>query len=150
MFSTPYLRVALAARQAKITYRAPFTAADVTPDMVAPELYVYASSQTNGPTVINVVTVVITPHGGSPSEKQAKAIHPVRFEVMPMTFQNLFGFKAEGTGWIAVFPLSALSEDNDLHVVYDRECNANHWAVHMAGVMSCTDCDVQFKLKGIR
>jgi hypothetical protein len=46
-FSTPYMRVAIAARQAKKAYRK-FTPADVTTEMIAPELHVYAWPQVNG------------------------------------------------------------------------------------------------------
>src|SRR3982751_1925332 len=38
-FSTPFMRVAAAARQEKKAYRK-FTPADVTPEMIAPELHV--------------------------------------------------------------------------------------------------------------
>ena len=45
-FSTPYMRVAAAARQAKKAYRK-FTPANVTPEMIAPELHIYAWPQVN-------------------------------------------------------------------------------------------------------
>lgn len=94
-FSTPYMRVAMAARQAKKAYRK-FTAADVTPEMIAPELHVYAWPQVNGADKpqrdpiggnaiydsspvggVNVTAIVITPRKGKQESKMANAIHPV-------------------------------------------------------------------------
>lgn len=46
-FSTPFMRVAMAARAAKKAYRQ-FRPEDVTPEMIAPELHIYAWSQMNG------------------------------------------------------------------------------------------------------
>lgn len=46
-FSTPSMRVAMAARQAKKAYLK-FAPADVIPEMIAPELHVHAWSQVNG------------------------------------------------------------------------------------------------------
>jgi hypothetical protein len=122
-FSTPYMRVAAAARQAKKEYKK-FTPADVTPEMIAPELHVYAWAQglsENGPAAANVNALVITPKKGNDEERAAKAIHPTKFEEIPTIFQNLFGAKADGVGQMGIFPLAALSEDNEIHVVYDRQ-----------------------------
>jgi hypothetical protein len=148
-FSTPFMRVAMAARQAKKEYRK-FTPADVTPEMIAPELHVYAWSQglaENGPDTANVTAVVITPKKGNKEEKAGKAIQSLRFEPIPQTFQNLLGAKVEGVGRMAVFPLNALSEDNEVHVVYDKNAKMGENA---AGGRHCDDCHAGFSLKGVR
>jgi len=148
-FSTPFMRVAAAARQAKREYRK-FTPDQVTPEMVAPELHVYAWSQAateSGPEAANVSAIVITPRKGSKEDKDARAVHPLRFEDIPTQFQNLFGATFEGRGRMAVFPLSALSEDNEVRVVYDRRVTMGNNA---AGGRHCDDCHVPFSLKNVR
>lgn len=148
-FSTPYMRVAAAARQAKKEYKK-FTAADVTAEMIAPELHVYAwplGLTENGPAAANVTALVITPKKGNEEERAAKAVHPTKFEDIPATFQNLFGAKADGVGRMGVFPLSALSEDNEVHVVYDKKAKIGNNA---AGGRHCDDCHAGFNLKGVR
>jgi hypothetical protein len=148
-FSTPFMRVAAAARQAKRTYKK-FTPEQVTPEMVALELHVYAWSQglsEHGPAAANVTAVVITPRKGNEEQKAAMAIQATRFEEIPMVFQNLFGAKAEGVGRMAVFPLSALTEDNEVHVVYDKEARIG---ANAAGGRHCDDCRAGFDLKGVR
>ena len=145
-FSTPFMRVAAAARQAKKEYRK-FSPADVTSEMIAPELHVYAWANAEGVDAANVSAVVITPKKGNQNEKMAKAIHPTRFEPIPQQFQNLFGATSQGVGRIAVFPLSALSEANEVHVVYDRSATIGSNA---AGGVKCDDCKAGFNLKGVR
>jgi hypothetical protein len=140
-FSTPFMRIAAAALDAKRNYRK-FTAADVTSDLSAVELHVYAWAQTQGPAVANVTTVVITPKKGSQDEKAARAIRPTRFESIPTSFKNLFGAEFSGDSKLAVFPLDVLSEQHEVHVVYDRPVGE--------GQTSCSDCAAPFKLKNVR
>jgi hypothetical protein len=99
------------------------------------------------PAAANVTAVVITPRKGNEEQKAAKAIQATRFEEIPMVFQNLFGAKAEGVGRMAVFPLSALTEDNEVHVVYDKEARIG---ANAAGGRHCDDCRAGFDLKGVR
>jgi hypothetical protein len=145
-FSTPFMRVAAAARQAKKEYRK-FSSQDVTPEMVAPELHIYAWANAEGVSAANVSAVVITSKQGNQAQKMEKAIHPTRFEPIPQQFQNLFGATAQGTGRIAVFPLDALSEANEVHVVYDRSATIG---ANAAGGVKCDDCKAGFSLKGVR
>jgi hypothetical protein len=148
-FSTPFLRIAAAARAAQVSYQ-PFDASHITDEMRAPELHIYAWPQMDGAEAVGVRAVVITPRKGNKEEKMAKAIQPTRFEDMPMTFKNLFGAKFEGTGRMAVFPLSALSEENEVHVVYERSVKLDVDGSPMVK-LSCEDCDVKFSLgKNIR
>lgn len=155
----------MAARQAKKAYRK-FTPADVTPEMIAPELHVYAWSQFNGanqPTrdpiggaaihdrapagAANVTAIVITPKKGKQEHKMAAAIHPTRFEPIPTLWQNLFGAEIQAFGMVAAFPLSALSEENEVHVIYDRPATMGMNAI---GGRHCDDCSAEFKLKKVR
>ena len=164
-FSTPYMRVAMAARQARKAYRK-FTPADVTPEMIAPELHVYAWPQVNGADKasrdpvggnaiydrapvggVNVTAIVITPRKGKDEEKMAAAIHPSRFEEMTTLWQNLFGAEFRTLGMVAAFPLSALSEDNEVHVIYDKPATMGTNAL---GGTHCEDCSTGFSLKKVK
>jgi hypothetical protein len=164
-FSTPYMRVAMAARQAKKAYKK-FAPADVTPEMIAPELHVYAWPQVNGANqphrdpvggnaiydkapagAVNVRTIVITPRKGSQEQKMTAAIHPTRFEEMPILWQNLFGAEIGTLGMLATFPLSALSEQNEVHVVYDKAATMGTNAI---GGTHCEDCSASLQLKKVK
>ena len=50
-------------------------------------------------------------------------------------------------GQIAVFPLSALTDENEVHVVYDRSATIGRNA---AGGVTCDDCNAGFNLSGVR
>jgi hypothetical protein len=83
------MRVAAAARQAKKKYKK-FNAADVTPEMIAPEVHVYAWAlglSEGGPSAANVAAVVITPKKGSAEDKAAKAIHPTKLNPSQRPFR---------------------------------------------------------------
>lgn len=74
-YTTPFLRVALAANTAKKHYK-PFTEADVTAEMLAPEIQVYASSQpVQGTVIANVETIVLMP---KKSKDRSQGIQPTR------------------------------------------------------------------------
>ncbi len=164
-FSTPFMRVAMAARQAKKAYRK-FTPADVTPEMTAPELHVYAWPQMNGANqprrepiggrpiydrapagAANVTAIVITPRQGDQAQKMSLAIHPVRFEEMSVLWQNLFGAEIRTLGMVAAFPLSALSEANEVHIIYDKAATIG---TNAAGGTHCEDCSAKLSLKKVR
>jgi len=144
-FSTPFTRVTAAAAAAKRNYKT-FTVADVTPDLIAPELHVYALSRPWGLEAARIEAVVITPAKGKDEEKRARAIQPLRLEPTPTAFRSLLGVEFEGEHMLAVFPLSALSEANEVHIVY---------AVPVPGgpngdVKGCRDCHDTFSLKDVR
>lgn len=145
-FSTPFMRVAAAAAMAKRNYQV-LRVEDVGPDLIAPELHIYAWAQGNLPHVHNVVSVVITPRNGSKDEKRAKAIHPKDLVDIPTQFSNAFGATAEASGRMAVFPLDALREDHELHVIYDNTASIQRTNV---GTVGCIDCSARFNLKGVR
>lgn len=139
-FTTPYLRVAQAAYEAKKLYK-PFTEADVSPTMTALELHVYGTAQAVGARVANVQTIVITSKG---ERDPAKAIRPTSITEVPVAFRNLMGMEAQGKSLMAVFPLDALREGFEVHVIYDS-------GVPNGGRDKfCEDCFMEFDLKKIK
>lgn len=143
-YTTPFLRVALAANAAKKRYQ-PFTEADVTPDMIAPEVQVYAPSHDLGGAVIaNVVAVVLLPRD---SRDASRAIQPTRIQDVTEQYKNLFGYTGEGGGKVASFPLAVWTERYDAHVVFDRPIPSSQSATAMGG---CTDCKSHIYLSKIR
>lgn len=124
-YTTPYSRVATAADDARKLYKT-FTEADVTRDILAPELWIIATGGWNGRQYADVQTVAILPANET---DPAKAVRPISIQLID---QN------DGDGALARFPLSALSDDNVVHVVYD--------------VSYCgdTDCAVRFDAGGVR
>lgn len=145
-FSTPFMRVAAAARQAKTEYRT-LTPAAIPEELLAPELHVYGLAIVDGARVSNVRTIVITPRRGSREEKFAAAIHPIRMTPIPAVYQNLFGATFHAESQLAVFPLDVLSDRHEVHVVYDSAVTIG---TNRAGGVSCTDCSMAFSLKGLR
>jgi hypothetical protein len=77
----------------------------------------------------------------------AAAIHPIRFEEMSIAWQNLFGADIRTLGMVAAFPLPALSEQNEVHVIYDRTATIGTNAI---GGTHCDDCRAPFSLKKVR
>jgi len=144
VYTTPFLRVALAAHEAKKKYKA-FSPADVTPDMLTPDIQVYASSQSlEGTAIANVETVVILPHK---SEDRSQAIHPTRTTEATTEYKNLFGFTGEGRGIVAAFPIDVWTEGNEVHVVFDRGIPSGQGSGARGG---CTDCKSRIYLDKIR
>jgi hypothetical protein len=144
VYTTPFLRVALAANAAKRRYRQ-FTEADVTPEMIAPAIEVYASSHSlQGADIANVETIVVLPHNGKDT---TRAVHPTQMKEASEEYKNLFGFSGEGRGMLAVFPLDAWQESNDVHVVFDKEIPSSQGPGARGG---CTDCKSQIYLGKIR
>lgn len=139
LYSTPFLRVAMAANRAKKQYK-PFAAQDVTSEMVAPELHVYATAAAlGGMQVANVEAVVVSAAG---ERDRSKVVHPTGLTELPEEFQNIFGAKIVGKSVLAVFPLDVLSEQNEIHIVFDRRV--------ASGATGCDDCSMRFKLSGVR
>jgi hypothetical protein len=130
-FLTPFARVAAAARAAKGEYRA-FTAADVTPEMVEPSVLIMARSKLNNRMdgVRKVKLVVVAPIS---SDDLADVVRATHVEFRQESFGNAMGAKAVGAGAMAKFPLSVLSPDNEVRIVYDGqpECRASF---NLAGV----------------
>lgn len=142
-FTTPYSRVALAAAAARKCYKT-FTSADVTPEMLLPELHVYAVSQAiegKMNAIANVEAVVIMPYK---SKERPAAVQPIRTTELTEEYRNLMGAVASGRSLLAIFPLSVLDEKNELRVVFDR------YVPGSSAVKGCADCGVRFKLEKVR
>ena len=139
-FTTPFLRVALAAFEAKKLYKT-FTEADVPRELVAPEVYVYGMSQADGARIANVQAVVITPKG---RHDPASAIRPVSTADVPVQYRNLMGMTAAGKNLMAVFSLEAFREGNEVHIVFDSGVHDG------AKAKFCEDCFVELKLDKVR
>ena len=51
------------------------------------------------------------------------------------------GAKVAGKSVLAVFPLDVLSEQNEIHIVFDQRITS--------GATGCDDCSMRFKLSGV-
>lgn len=143
-YTTPFLRIALAANVAKKHYKV-FKESDVTKEMLAPEIQVYAPSHaTEGAEIANVETIVLMP---SKSKDRSTAIQPRAISDATEEYKNLFGFSAEGKGKIATFPIDAWQEGSEIHVVFDHEIPSSQGAGKMGG---CTDCKSKIYLNKVR
>lgn len=142
-FTTPYSRVALAAALAR-KHRTSFTTADVTPDMLRPELHVYAASQAiygNRNRIAHVEAVVVRPYQ---SKDASASVQPMRTEDVTAEQWPVMGAAAKGRNVMAVFPLSVLNEGNEIRVVFDRHVPGS------SGIKGCTECGVRFALEKVR
>lgn len=144
VYTTPFMRVALAAHTAKKRYR-PFTEVDVTSEMVAPEIHVYAASRPlEGAAIANVETIVVLPYN---SKDLSQAVHPTSVIEASEQYKNLFGFTGEGRGMLATFGLDVWREENEVHVVFDKEIPSSKGPGARGG---CTDCRSRIYLEKIR
>jgi hypothetical protein len=144
VYTTPFRRVALAANVAKKHYRQ-FSEADVTPEMIAPEIQIYVPSRSvEGTSIANVETIVILPFN---SKDKSQAVLPKRMNQASEQYKNLFGFIGEGSGMLAAFPLEVWREDNEVHVVFDRRIPSSQG---LGARGDCTDCKSRIYLKTIR
>lgn len=119
LYTTPFLRVALAAGEAKAQYR-PFDEAAVSAELLLPGVVeVYAPARPPearyGSPAVSVKAVVVMPSGGKDA---ALAIHPTRTVPGIERYANLLGATQDAIGLTAHFPLRALSEGNELRVIY--------------------------------
>jgi len=108
-FTTPYSRVVGAAKAAKREYK-PFSEADVTADLLRPEIDVVVFPEAKG----RVDAIVIAPRG---SKDRTAVMQPTTATATTTEFQNLYGARFEGVGLVATFPLSVLSEQNEVRIV---------------------------------
>lgn len=144
LYTTPFLRVALAANTAKQHYKQ-FKESDVTPEMLAPEIQVYAPSQpVQGTEIASVETIVLMPNK---SKDRSLAIQPRSISDATEEYRNLFGFSGEGKGKLAIFPLEVWQESNEVHVVFDHEIPSSQGPGKMGG---CTDCKSRIYLEKVR
>jgi hypothetical protein len=59
------------------------------------------------------------------------------------SYANLFGAKWEGTGALAVFPISEFKEGREVRIVFDK-------SIPVVGVKSCDDCGIEVRLDKVK
>jgi hypothetical protein len=141
--STPFARVVLAALAARKADR-PFGAADVTSELIAPELHVIATSQKafgDDTELANVQTLTIIPRD---STNPGDAIRPVRTTELTKDYRDLYGVVPDRPGIVAVFPLSVARDNNDIQVTFDRTATGSSASTR------CKACVVPFPVNRIR
>jgi len=137
-YSQKRSRIDAAKRQYK-----PFTEADVTPDMIKPEILVYAEPHAvQGTDIANVEAIVVLPHN---SKDASQAVHPTEMKDASQEYKNLLGFSGEGKGLVAIFPIDAWNENNDLRVVFDKTIPGSR-----PGLGACRDCKSRIYLGNVR
>jgi hypothetical protein len=140
--STPYTRVAGAAQDARKSHQ-PFAEADVTPDMIRPEIDVYAfvradprtdSRGAGGGGVVNPVAVVIAPRG---SNDPANVIQPTGTKPVASAYKGGFGGVFSGRALVAMFAPAAIAAGNEIRFVFDGPA--------CIGFASKTECVVKIE-----
>lgn len=142
-FTTPWSRVVQAAKAARAKYK-PFTEADVTPEMIAPEIRVFAYpiQGLRGASSIDVDAIVVMPRK---SKERSEAVHPTTSEEINTEYKNLLGATWEGRGMMAVFPLELVSADNEVRIVYESNvCKLGGFGKPSA------DCPAKFDLSKVK
>ena len=107
---TPYSRVVFASHLAFTENRA-LTRERVSPDLLAPELWVVCSPitrSTEGPSDVRTISLVA---GG-------RAVPALRVETSRDLYHDKFGFTYPALGMTAVFPLSAALPGGEVNVLY--------------------------------
>jgi hypothetical protein len=115
-FTTPYLRVALRAADAKKKYQR-LRPEDVDPADLEPVVHVFANSRkaSKGPGVYDVQAMVVMP---AKSNDRELAVHPLVAKPIAEQWRNMLGYTDEASAMFAIFPLSVLHKTNELRVVY--------------------------------
>jgi hypothetical protein len=142
-FSTPFARVVQAALAARKRGES-FTTTNVTPDLIVPELHVIATSQlsaTDDAMMASVQSVILAPHG---SKNAADVVQPLKTMELTEDYQNLNGTTFEGSGVVAIFPLSALTPNSEIRVVFDRIARGS------SALSTCRECVVPLNISRIR
>lgn len=111
-YTTPFLRVALAANRAKQEYKT-FTETDATPEMIEPVLRVYANPLVRGRHVNSVRTVIVK------HKKSGAIVQPTSTEPTEESYSNAYGATAEGKGLRATFPLDVVNAEHEIRVVFE-------------------------------
>lgn len=109
LLMTPYSRVVFASHLAFADHR-PFTAKDVTPGLIAPEVWVVCSPVTREGRPVDVRTIALTDGG--------RAVPALRMETSQLVHEKPFGATYHAVGMTAAFPLSAVRPGAEIHVIY--------------------------------
>ena len=142
-FSTPYARIVQAALVARAQKKS-FTASDVTPDLLVPELHVIVASDVAGidDTVrATARSVFIVPRGGANGTDR---IDSLKTTPLSQEYRERYGVAVAGAGVVAVFPLSAISPTNAIVVTLDRTAKGS------SALSTCQNCAVLFDMAKLR
>ncbi len=90
---------------------------------------------------LDVKAVVVIP---AKSKDRSAAILPAERVDLDSRYQNLLGATFEAKGLVASFPLSVLSDDNEVRIVYDGLGCADWKMKYMS------ECSFRFNLKGVK
>jgi hypothetical protein len=141
--STPFSRVVQAGLLARKNGK-PLSASDVPAELLAPELHVIATSQKAalGTTdIATVQSVVLVPRG---NQNSTEAIPPLRTAELTTRYQDLHGTTIEGSAVVAIFPSSAIAEDFEIRIVFERMASGS------TALSMCKECTVLFNANRIR
>ncbi len=149
-FTTPYSRVvALAANARELNKTA--TEADVTPEIIAPgELHIHVFDDIwlgRGWRLARVQAAWLGPasNGGVPPIEPTRTLTPGTLFIKDRT-KSIVGkqYPELATAYrTLVFPLSVLSEGNELHVRFDHPVSCGLWQFH-------SDCASRLKTKKVK
>jgi hypothetical protein len=142
-FSTPFSRVVQAALTAR-KKGSTLVTADVKPELIAAELHMIATSQTPIDPEIKVAQVQSVGLSTRGSASPGGLVAPIRTIELTTDYQSLHGTTFQGTGVVAVFPLSALTAGAEIHVEFDQMVRGS------TALSMCRTCAVPLNLSRIR
>jgi hypothetical protein len=128
--STPYARLVLAARAAKKDGKA-FSAADVAPDLVSPELQVIMLNQSAAYDAATSVAQVVTVVRGTPPA----TVEPIRRATATDDHYRLYAVSRDNAGALVLsFPLDVVVQGSQIRVAY------SHVVRGSSAITYCKDC----------
>lgn len=141
--TTPFARVVRAAMAARRKGQH-FAAADVTSDLIVPELHIIAFSQKSAydqPLAAEVFSMAVAPRGSRPP---AAVTQPLRKDELTQEYVDRYGLESPGPGVVAVFPLAVLSGEIEVRVLFDRPARGS------SPLANCRECVVPIDSRKIR
>ena len=142
VFSTPFARVvrtALAARR----QNAAFDVADISTELLAPELLIVAVSQKGWPDETMTATVQsVTLIRADPTNEVVT--EPSRKTDLTPEDRTFYGIRGSEPGVVAHFPMSALTPGIAIRVTFDQTARG------ISGSATCRQCVVPIDLRRIR
>jgi hypothetical protein len=130
--STPFARVVLAVRAAKKEGKV-FSAADVAPNLVSPELQVIVLNQSAAYDAATSVAQVVTVVRGTPQT----TVEPIRRATAPDDHSRLYAVSRDNAGaLVPSFPLDVVVQGSQIRVAY------SHVVRGSSAITNCKDCVV--------
>lgn len=140
-FSTPFARVVLAALAARKDGKR-LAIADLTPDILAPEVHILVVRQPAAyrQADASVESVTIT-SGKNPPDP---AIQPIRAAAATSRDYILYGLGPETAALVASFPLTAIADGNGIRVIFSDVVRGS------TALTNCKECTVPFSVASLR